>query len=534
MEPLIVFDGVSYWYPNAGQPALRNVSLKVPQGEFLLVVGSSGSGKSTLLRSINGLVPHFTGGRFRGDVTVCGHSTRRTPLRVLARCVGSVFQDPENQFIMSEVTSELVFGLENLGLGRDEIERRMREVAEYFELAGLYGRRVHERSSGEKQRVVLASVLAMKPAVLVLDEPTSQLDPAAAEDFLYFLRRLHEEFSMTVVLAEHRIDRVLPFIDRVFDLDSGRLGSPEDILPNSVNAPPIIQLSQRLHKKNIDIGNPRSLQDARGRIENSGISFTPKSWLVRPLTAEKIASIKDLTAAFNGRRVLDSVSIDLYRGQFTALMGKNGAGKTTLVKHLNGLLKAAEGTVMVLSLDVSTTSVEQMAHLVGFVSQNPNDYLFQETVLKELDFTAENLGIPCDADRILTPLGLAGLRNAYPRDLSGGERQRVALASVLVGDPELIILDEPTRGMDASSKQRLTGLLMNLCVRGKTILLVTHDVEFAASSAERVIVLDGGKVVADGAAHAVLNECELFMPQVSQIFPGKNYLTVEDAMEGLK
>jgi energy-coupling factor transport system ATP-binding protein len=320
----------------------------------------------------------------------------------------------------------------------------------------------------------------------------------------------------------------------VFDLDSGRSGSPEDILPNSINAPPIIHLSEKLREKNIDIRTPLSIQDARERIEKTRVSFNPKSWPVQHPSSKKIASIKNLTTAFNGRRILDAVNIDLYRGQFTALMGKNGAGKTTLVKHLNGLMKAAEGTIIVLGNDVSATSLEQMAHFVGFVSQNPNDYLTQETVLKELEFTARNLDIPCDAEKIFVSLGLTGLKNAYPRDLSGGERQRVALASVLVGNPELIIFDEPTRGMDASSKRDLTCMLTNLRGQGKAILLVTHDVEFAASSAERVIILDDGKVVADGPAHEVLNECELFRPQVSQIFPGKHYLTVNDALEAIR
>ncbi|MFH1788123.1 MAG: energy-coupling factor transporter ATPase [Candidatus Altiarchaeota archaeon] len=532
-KPIVSFRDVSFWYPGSDSAALRGVSLNVYPSEFMLVVGSSGSGKSTFLRCINGLVPHFSGGRFKGSVSVCGLDTKKNRVRDLAEHVGFVFQDPENQFIMSSVESELAFGLENRRLTRNQIKDAIDEVSQIFGLEEFLSRRVTDVSSGEKQKIVLASVLAAKPRVLVLDEPTSQLDPVSAREFLCFLKDMSRRLSLTVVLAEHRLDRVSGFADRVFDLDSGLAGPPEDILPNTSAAPPTLKLAARLREKNIDIGKPLSIKQARDALEKHRHMFKETKKQEKKQAQDIVAVIKDLDKSFNGDKILKNANLTLFRGEFLALLGRNGAGKTTLVKHLNGLLSPDSGKVTVLGADVSEKTVDEMAHQVGFVSQNPNDYLFSETVLAELSFTAENLGVNADIESLLDYVGLTKHKNTYPRDLSCGERQKVAIASILVGNPQIIIFDEPTRGMDAQSKENLSSLLAKLKSSGKTILFVTHDVETAAASADRVAIIEHGTVTCQGPPRDILPNNKTFQPQISQLFPDKKYITVNDALEAL-
>lgn len=534
MKSIVSFKDVSYWYPNSGVPALSGVELNIYESEFLLVVGSSGSGKSTFLRCINGLVPHFSGGRFKGDVTVLGLNTRNNNVRTLAEHVGFVFQDPENQFIMSSVESELAFGCENKRFSRPEIRDSIDEVCTSFGLRDFLGRKVTDISSGEKQKIVLASVLAARPRILVLDEPTSQLDPVSAREFLVFLRELNQKFDLTVVLVEHRLDRVSSFADRVFDLDSGLVGAPQDILPNCLSMPPTLHLAKSLKKKNIDIGRPLSVNQAKKNIAKHQNRFKKIKTKNKNKIMEKVASVKNISKSFNGKKILDNVSLNLYRGEFLVILGRNGAGKTTLAKHLNALLRPERGQVIVLGEDISKKPVEEMAHTVGFVSQNPNDYLFSETVVDELKFTAENLGVDAKIESILDHVGLTKHKNTYPRDLSGGERQKVALASILVGDPDILVFDEPTRGMDAQSKKKLIAILGRLKSMGKTIVFITHDVETAAYSADRIIILEEGRITHNGRPRDILPNHAFFQPQVSQIFPDKKYITVEDVLEGLK
>ena len=534
MDSEIVFSDVSYWYPHTREPVLDDVSLSVDRGEFLLVVGSSGSGKSTFLRALNGLVPHFSGGEFKGNVSVSGIDTRKASTVEIAHHVGSVFQDPESQFIMSTPESEIVFGLENMCLSQSEIASRLSEVMDFFSLIGLSDRPVQSLSSGEKQKVVLASVVAMRPEVVVLDEPTSQLDPLAASEFLSILRDLNLRLGLTVVLAEHRVDRLLGFADRVFDLDSGRIGTPQDILPNVICSPPIASLKSRLSE--LGFHPPESLIESEfeSYLKPHISSFKPLSPGRNRLARKEVLRLNGVSKSFGKRKVLDDLSISFSEGEFTALMGENGAGKTTLIKTVMGLITPDSGRIIVSGLDVSQSKTSDLSRIIGFVSQNPNDYLFSETVADELSYTLRNLGVKGDVEEYLSQMGLLGKSGCYPRDLSGGERQRVALASVLVGDPSIIIFDEPTRGLDTVNKSLLSSFMRKLCDKGKTVIFVTHDVETVATSTDRVVILKEGRVRDDGATRDVLNRNQEYMPQIAKIFPTKNYLTVDEAVEGLK
>jgi len=447
MDPLIEFRGVSYRYPDARTEALPKTNLKINHGEFILVDGPSGAGKTTLLKCISGLVPHYTGGVFSGRVTVDGLDTLKNPVEQIALSVGIMFQDPENQIACTKVENEIAFGLENARLPRSETGLRIRESAKAVGVDHLLERKTSELSSGEKQKVILSAILAMKPKVLLLDEPFSQLDPQNVKKLTTMLFRLNRNEGTTILLVDHNF-RENRKVDRIM-----RLGPPKPA--------------------------------------NQRISVGPRC---RTPTVKPIIKVSGLSCSYGRRRVLHKISLEVREGEFVSVAGPNGAGKTTLLKHLNGLLKPGEGTVLVCGTNTKNACTEELASKVGLLSQNPNDYLFCDTVEDELRFTLRNLNVAGDVGKTLLDTGLQNLRRSYPRDLSGGERQRVALASILVAQPKILVLDEPTRGIDSGSKKNLLRALERIRSRGGTIVLATHDLELASTS-DRIIEIDGGRIV---------------------------------------
>ncbi len=467
MSAIVEFKNVSYWYPDSQKPALQNLDVKIDSGEFILIVGSSGSGKSTFCRCFNGLVPYFAGGRFSGEVTVDGLKTTEHETSELAKHVGLVFQDPENQFVMTSVENEIAFGMENTLTPPAEIRGRIKEAADKLQIQHLLNRRTDQLSTGEKQKIILASTIAMKPPILVLDEPTSQLDPKSAEQLMTTLSELNKE-DTTVVITEHRISRVKKYARRVLDLDSKKFKTSLAVVHSQ------------------DGGSLRNPNEPT------------------PVERKTVISLKGVTKRYGSILALDNVSLNVYENEFLALMGFNGSGKTTLAKHMNGLLKPDEGVVTLFGVDARKIRAESLTRKVSYLSQNPNEYLFSETVEEELEFTMKNYGIKADVDGMLAYLGLLEHKKSYPRDLSGGERQKTALASLLIGDPQVVILDEPTRGVDPESKMRLMQLLKHLSANGKTIVLVTHDVESAVNFADRIALMDQGRISAEGPAQSIL------------------------------
>lgn len=465
----VEFRKVSYWYPDSAKPVFENLNLNIKKGEFLLVVGSSGAGKSTFCRCVNGLIPHYSGGLFGGEVVVCGNSTLGCSPEKIARYAGMVFQDPESQLVSSSVEDELVFGLENLGLDEAEIEKRVSGVVEELGIQNLLGWKTRRLSGGEKQKTVLASVLAMEPEVLVLDEPTSQLDSEASSDLLNLLKKINRDLDLTVILVEHKFNLVLDYVDRVFDLDQKKAISRKEL---AVKIGKEKTTSRGHQPKN-------NFQAKKPLIEVAGLHYA------YPESTEE---------------ALKGVNLRIHEGESIAITGRNGAGKTTLVKHFNGLLKPAMGEVFVSGTSTKNTATEEIAKTVGYLPQNPNDYLFSDTVEDELRFTLKSLKIKADERKIseiLDYFGLIAYRHSYPRDLSGGERQRVALAAILVANPKAIVLDEPTRGIDSESRRRLAELIKGLSVQGKTIILVTHDSDLVSETAERIVRIEDGKIEYD-------------------------------------
>ncbi len=528
---MIELQNVTYSYPEAARPVLHNLSLTVQEGEFLLVIGPSGSGKSTLLRCLNGLVPHFYGGRFSGRLRVCGQDPLTAEPRRMSRHVGFVFQDPEAQFVVDAVEDELVFALENHAVPQTTMRKRVEEVLDQLDIAHLRDRRVSTLSGGEKQRVAIAAVLTLQPQVLVLDEPTSQLDPQAAEEVLDALLRLNHDLGLTIVLSEHRLERVAQYADRILYLPGDGqpplLGDPRRVLAQADLVPPLVQLGKALGWHPL----PLTLKEARPHAQKLQLLNQPTHQPTHQPTNPPTIQIRDLWHAYNGQQALKGINLEIVGGEFVALMGRNGAGKTTLLKQIVGLLKPKQGQVSVMGLDTRHAGQQAIVAHVGYVPQNPSALLFADTVRQELDFTRRSRGLATGGyESLLETLGLTAHADCYPRDLSVGERQRAALAAVLVAGPEIILLDEPTRGLDYRQKEALAAFLQREKARGRTVLVATHDVELAAACADRVVLLGAGQVVVDGPAREVMTDSLVFTSQVNKLFRDARFLTVEDVL----
>jgi energy-coupling factor transporter ATP-binding protein EcfA2 len=529
---MIEIDCLTYTYPGASAPALSNLTLRVAEGEFVLVSGPSGAGKSTLLRCINGLVPHFSGGTLGGHVAVAGHDPIADGPQALSRVVGFVFQDPQAQFVLDRVEDEIAFGLENGAVPPAEMRVRVEEVLDLLDLAPLRDRALDTLSGGERQRVAIAAALAFRPRVLVLDEPTSQLDPQSAEDVLSALVRLNHDLGLTVVLAEHRLERVLPYIDRLVYLrgDSGAVlaGPPRRVLQQMELTPPLVTVGKALG------WDPLPLTIKEGRAFATEIPIPAAA--PRPTTAPKAGQrllIRDLHFAYDGVDALRGIDLVMAPGELVALMGRNGSGKTTLLKCIVGLLHPRQGQIALDGRSIVGSDTAEICRRVGYLPQEPDAMLFADTVLDELRATLRNHDLqnapPIAPPDLLARLRLDGAAAAYPRDLSAGQRQRVALGAVTVTRPALLLLDEPTRGLDYDLKRQLVALLREWQAEGVSVLLVTHDVELVAQAADRVVILSQGRVIADDAPQ-VLTASPLFAPQVARLFPGSGWLVAEDVL----
>lgn len=534
---MIEFKNVSYSYPGDDAPVLRDLSLTISEGDFVLVIGASGAGKSTFLRCLNGLVPHFYGGTFGGQVRVMGHDPLSEGPREMARHVGFVLQNPEDQFVVETVEDELAFALENYALPQTTMRKRIEEVLDQLNIAHLRSRQVSTLSGGEQQRVAIAAVLTLQPQVLVLDEPTSQLDPQAAEEVLDNLVKLNADLGLTIILSEHRLERVVQHADRILYLPGeGQpplFGDPTDVLARVSLTPPLVTLGKALGWEPL----PLTIKDARRfikqfRVPSSGSRVESET---RNPELETSIEVRDVWFSYNDHDALRGMSLTIRSGEFVAVMGRNGSGKTTLLKHLVGLLKPRQGRVAVSGHDTRNTSLEEIIAHVGYVPQNPNALLFADTVREELDFTRRNHHLPpVDYGPLLRTLSLEDFADRYPRDLSVGERQRAALASILVADPEVILLDEPTRGLDYRQKEALAAFLHAQKREGRTVVMATHDVELVASCADRVIILSEGQVVVDGPVRQVMTDSQVFASQVNKLFRDARFLTVEDVVGGKK
>jgi energy-coupling factor transporter ATP-binding protein EcfA2 len=547
--PALAIESLSYSYPEAARRALAGLSLEVGGGEFVLLAGRSASGKSTLLRAACGLVPHFHGGELEGRVSVAGIDAIANGPGKLAAVVGYLAQDPESQVVSTTVAAEVGLPLEMRGDPPAARARAVEEVALALAIPHLLGRTVDTLSGGELQRVALAAALVTRPRLVLLDEPTSQLDPVAGDELIWLLRRLNEEWGVSVLLAEHRLERCLAAADRVVAMDSGAIafdGAPREFLGWAQRhdaaletpgarlfslagidpLPTGVREARRALGEAVSSSSSRRslgaepeprrggiagrLRAARGR---SGASL-PTALQVRDLWVELESEEGD-----GGREALRGLDLQVQPGERVALMGRNGAGKSTLLRTVAGLVEQRKGRA-------------EAPSGIALLTQSPGDYLVRERVGDELP--------GADGKAALRAVGLEHAIDRDPRDLSGGERQRLALAIALAGRmegdalPGLVALDEPTRGMDRARKEDLVGLIGDLATGGAAVVVATHDVEFAAVFAERVVLLGEGVTIADGAAADVLSGGWYFATEVARILDRPGVVTAEQGAERLR
>ncbi|MFI0939462.1 ABC transporter ATP-binding protein [Streptomyces sp. NPDC021020] len=575
---MIRFEQVSFRYAEGAEAALSGVDFEVPEGEMCLVVGPSGVGKSTLLGAVSGLVPHFTGGHLGGRVSVAGRDTRTHRPRDLADVVGTVGQDPLSHFVTDTVEDELAYGMESLGVAPETMRRRVEETLDLLGLAELRDRPIATLSGGQQQRVAIGSVLTVHPKVLVLDEPTSALDPGAAEEVLGVLQRLVHDLGTTVLLAEHRLERVVQYADQVVLLPAPgappEVGDPAAMMAVSPVHPPVVALGRLAGWSPL----PLSVRDARraaaplrerlaGLTPRSGAPAAPDALGREPATsggpgdtpaapgtgrtdergrgllrrvdgggrpgrgerdsADVLVRAERLAVRRGRVEALRGVDLTVRAGETVALMGRNGAGKSTLLSTLVGLHTPSGGAVTVGGAVPHRTRPAQLLHRVGLVPQEPRDLLYADTVAAECAAADRDAAAPPGSCRALVADLLPGVPDdVHPRDLSEGQRLSLALAVVLTANPPVLLLDEPTRGLDYAAKARLVTRLRALAAAGHAIVLATHDVELAADLADRVVILADGEPVADGPTPDVVLSSPAFAPQTAKILAPSPWLTV--------
>jgi energy-coupling factor transport system ATP-binding protein len=531
---MIRFENVGVTYAGRAEPALRNVTAQVDEGELCLVIGPTGAGKSTLLRAACGLTPHFTGGLLTGRVLVDGRDTRTHRPRDLADVVGVVGQDPLAGFVTDSVEEELAYGMEQLGLSPAVMRTRVEEVVDLLGLGGLRARPLADLSGGEQQRVALGAVMTSQPRVLVLDEPTSALDPAAAEEVLAAITRLVHDLGLTVLLAEHRLERVVQYADRVISLSNDGTavnGPASDVLVDSPVAPPIVELGRLAGWHPV----PLSVRDARRLASplRARLGRSPAPARSAPVTpSPTLLSAGSLHVRHGRVHAVRGVDLDLRAGEVVAVMGRNGAGKSSLLWALQGSGPRSDGTVRLTTpsgvLDPASLRPAAALRHIALVPHTPSDLLYLDTVHAECETADARRQAPTGTTRdLLTRIAGPVAQDAHPRDLSEGQRLALALAVQLAGMPPVLLLDEPTRGLDYAAKRRLARVLADRAADGGAVLLSSHDVEFVAACAGRVVVLADGEIVADGDVREVLIASPIFAPQVAKVLHPLGLLTVD-------
>jgi len=573
-EDIIRISDLSFTYPT-GTQALKNINLRIKRGEYVVIMGENGAGKTTLSLCLNGIIPNVIEGDYEGEVYVENLKTTEHRVYILAQKVGIALQDPETQIFCPTVKTEVAFGPENLGVPREEILKRIEFSLKVTRLSGFEERSPYQLSGGQKQRLALAAAIAMRPSILVLDEPTSQLDPIGTTEVFSVVKDLNQTHNMTIFMTEHKSDDIAVFADRVIVLKDGKLiadGEPHEVFGDEslvksafLKPPQVTELIYELRKRVSIDKVPITVDEAEELIRNlimqKKIKVKPKTTQVtRPDAAiantnkrEVLIETQGLWHIYPGNvEALKDINLKIYDGDFIGIIGQNGAGKTTLVKHFNGLLRPTKGKVFVLGKDTTKVTTAELSKSVGMALQNPDHQLFATSVREELEFGLRNLNVPEEEleqriDAALSVVGLSEHKEDYPFKLSFGDRRKLTVAIVVAMKPRVIILDEPTTGQDYKGRYEIMEIAKKLHEQGHTIITITHDMELVAKYAKRIIVLGLGKILLDGPTSYVFSRPDILektylkpppLTQLSQrlseygFYPGN--LTVEDFMSQIE
>lgn len=534
MEAIAVLEKVSYIYPNAKEIVLKDISLTIDKGEFLGIIGATGAGKTTLCLALTGIVPQFYGGRFFGKIVIAGLDSLEHPVSELASHVGIVFEDPEVQITATSVENEIAFALENLCVPREEILRRIPIVLKSVRLEGFEKKNPQELSGGQKQRLAIAAALALQPDLLILDEPTSQLDPIGSQEVFTTVRELKQELGVTIVMVSHAAEEMAEFCDRIALLSEGKLiavGTPDEIYAdvdllqqNKLRPPEIAQAFNLIRQKGINISKiPVTLQSG---IEALSLLRSQNQLLPPPefrspnfhnpnLNKPPVLSVRNLRHTYDdGTEALKNISLDIYESEYVLIVGQNGAGKSTLVKHFLNLLKPTAGKVLVRDRDTRELSVSELAQSIGYLAQNPDNQIFNTTVEKEVAFALPFLGYDSEAvkqetSRSLKAMQLWEYRNSHPLSLPKGERGRIVIAALLAMNPEIIIFDEPTTGQDYQGASSILDVSRQLHQMGKTVIVITHHLYLMPDYADRAIVMGKGTILLDAPLRQAYHQTDL-------------------------
>lgn len=531
----IKFKNFTYYYPETLRPALQNINLTINEWEFVLIIGPSGCGKSTLLRVINGLIPNFHGGKIKGEVLIKNKSIKDIPKNELFKTVGFIFQDPEKQSVYNTIEREIAFGMENLNMDITRMKKNIAEVSYLFNLDFIKEKSVNDISGGERQKVEIASVVAMDPDIILLDEPTSQLDPISADEILNAINRLNKDMGKTVILVEQRLEKCFDMADRILIMENGKIInqiSKEDINIhiNKINFLPKVSM---IFKEAGFKAVPINIKEAKKIIANKNLPNLSD----RNLKSfnDEILMVDNLYFEYSpNKAVLKNISFTLHKGEILGIMGQNGAGKTTLSKILVGLIKKFKGKVIINDREIESLSNIERVKSIGYLAQNPILYFGRDTVFDEVAYSVRNIG-EFDRERVIELLkkfDLYEIMDKNPRDLSGGQKQRLAIACTIVTKPDVLILDEPTRGIDIYHKKEIGNLIKDYASLGKSVIIITHDSDFVGDFCDSVMIMHQGEVVAHGRTLDILCDAIYYSPQVSRIF--KDKIKVVNSREGIE
>jgi len=516
-EPIAVIKDVSYKYARSEDFVLFDINLEVHRGEFLGLIGPTGAGKTTLCLALNGIVPQFYGGRFFGSVHVGDLDTVEHPISEMANVVGQVFEDPETQLIATSVENEIAFALENLKAPREVILERIPQALSAVRLEGTERKHPHELSGGQKQRLAIASAIAVQPNLLILDEPTSQLDPVGTEEVFSTVHELNQDLGMTIVMASHSAEEMAKYADRIVLISKGKivaLGTPDEIYSqielmaeNDLRPPQVASTFYSIGKSGITVPRiPVRMRDAVPMLDDlAQLERNPLFELPDPsrVTGDPLLSVKDLVHVYpDGTEALQGVSLDIRESEYVLIIGQNGAGKSTLVRHFLNLLQPTQGVVKVWGVDTAEMSVSDLARRIGYVAQNPDNQIFNTSVRAEIEFALNNLDfnpkeVETRTNESLAAMGLIDVQDQHPLSLPKGDRARVVIGAILAMQPEIIIFDEPTTGQDYRGAQYILDISRGLHLAGKTVIVITHHLYLMPEYADRVLVMGKGTLLLD-------------------------------------